>query len=115
MTGLVVGEFLGTMDADRVRRWRARRAARGTPHPDTVAAAVRERLRDNPTTDSLALTVHAVGHGVVELTGTAPDEMAREIAGDLARGVPGADVVVNRVLVEGQDLPARTSRSSGTP
>jgi osmotically-inducible protein OsmY len=44
--------------------------------------------------------VHALGDGIVELTGTAPDVITRQLAGDIARDVPGAVVVVNRILVE---------------
>jgi hypothetical protein len=33
----------------------------------------------------------------------APDETTRELVADLARGVLGADVIVNHVLVEGTD------------
>jgi hypothetical protein len=33
------------------------------------------------------------------------DALARRAAGDVARAVPGVDVVVNRILLSGIDLP----------
>ena len=35
----------------------------------------------------------------------APDPEARHLAGKVSRGAPGADVIVNRILVEGDDIP----------
>lgn len=111
LAGLLLSELLGNVDSDRFRRavGRLRPGTHEGPEPDAaeVERAVDEALRHNPTTGPLAIRVRAVGEGVVELTGTAPDATARSLAGDLARGVDGARVVVNRVLVEGTDVPRR--------
>ncbi len=61
---------------------------------------VRAALEENPTTESLAIEIRGLGEGIVELTGTVPDPSARRLAGELARTVEGADVLVNRILVE---------------
>ena len=38
-----------------------------------------------------------------------PDPLVRELAGEIARDVPGAHVVVNRLLVEGIDVAEQTT------
>jgi osmotically-inducible protein OsmY len=81
-----------------------RRSGRNAPsNPEEVEHAVSLALRDDPDTRDLAVRVDALGDGIVELTGTAPDPLSRQIAADIARAVPGADIVVNRILVEGSD------------
>ncbi|NIM50241.1 MAG: BON domain-containing protein [Gemmatimonadales bacterium] len=116
MAGLVAGASVGRVSSDRVRRvvgrLRSARSAEPPQDPGTVERAVSAALEENPTTRDLTISVRGLGDGVVELTGTAPDPTARRLAGKLARGVPGADVVVNRVLVEGDDVPRRKSAPS---
>jgi osmotically-inducible protein OsmY len=68
-----------------------------------------DALKNNPVTRQLDLSVSALGGGLVELTGTVPDETTRELAADVARGVLGADVVVNRILVEGTDTDGQSA------
>ncbi len=105
--GLVAGGLLGDVDQDRVNR----AVRRFQPTDDEESAEGDERLehdllevlKQNPATRQLDLNVSALGGGLVELTGTAPNETTRELAADLARGVLGAEVVVNRILVEGTD------------
>ncbi len=108
--GLVSGELLGNVDSDRVRR----AVSRWRPGDDDDDEASDEdldkiehdllaTLKSNPVTRGLTLEVRALGGGLVELIGTVPNESSRELAGELARGVLGADLVVNRVLVEGTD------------
>jgi hypothetical protein len=106
--GLVAGGLLGDVDSDRVKR--AVRRLRSTDEEDAVAEGLDriehellDVLKHNPATRQLSLTVRAMGGGLIELAGTAPDETTRELAADLARGVLGADVIVNHVLVEGTD------------
>lgn len=118
VAGLVVGELLGTVDGDRMRRafGRLRRREPDEPRRDPldVQRDVKATLGRNPTTRGLDLGVRALGEGIVEVTGAAPDDTARTLAGDLARGVEGADVVVNRILVEGTDVPRRERSPSST-
>ena len=115
MLGMIAGEWAGKAPAARltriVRRLGDRRAVPAL-EPDELEAAVREALRSHPGTHQLRVTVHAPGAGLVELTGSVRSAVARRAAGDIARGVPGADAVVNRLLVEGEDLPPR-SRTTG--
>ncbi len=105
--GLVAGGLLGDVDQDRVKR--AVRRFRPTDDDESVEGDERlehdllDVLKGNPATRQLDLNVSALGGGLVELTGRAPDETTRELAADLARGVLGTEVVVNRILVEGTD------------
>jgi osmotically-inducible protein OsmY len=103
---MVSGGLFGRVNSDRFRhvvsRLRSREQAEAED-PDQLERDLLTTLRSNPTTRSLDLAVRALGGGLVELTGTVPEEATRELAGRLARGVPGADVVVNRILVEGRD------------
>ena len=105
--GMVVGELLGDVDSGRVRGAlrKLRRSSETTLDPDTLEDAVRDALAGDEKTRDLGVAVHSPGDGLVELTGVAPDAVSRQAAGDLARRVSGASVVVNRILVEGTDLP----------
>ncbi len=110
--GMAIGQLLGGVDAERVRDVVGRRLGRSTAGTDAgtetdVERTVNGALSENATTRHLAVRAHAIGDGIVELTGTAPDPEARALAGTIARGVVGSAVVVNRILVEGE-----TPRSS---
>jgi hypothetical protein len=116
--GMVTGELMGTVDGERVRRV-VRRLRQDEPdEPEDVKFLERDllgTLRSNPTTRQLDLGVKALGGGMVEVTGTAPDERTRELAGSLLKNVRGVETVVNRVLVEGVDVTdAAPSSSSAT-
>jgi osmotically-inducible protein OsmY len=71
--------------------------------------AIIDTIRETPGARGVELRVQSLGDGLVELTGTAPDPMTRRAAGDAARAVPGADIVVNRILVEGSETPVQQS------
>jgi osmotically-inducible protein OsmY len=105
--GLVVGELLGDVDRDRVRRtvrrFRPMDDEESTDGDELLEHALLDVFKGNPATRELDLNASALGGGLVELTGTAPDETTRELAAELARGVIGAEVVVNRILVDGVD------------
>ena len=107
--GMLISSLAGNVDRDRVRRavqrWRGGdRAAR---NQDELAREVRDLLRSSPETRAAKIGVHAVGAGLLELTGSAPDAEMRRTAGEMAQAYPGVDVVVNRILVPGTDLPPR--------
>ncbi len=108
LLGLVAGGLVGDVGSSRV----GRAVRRLRPDDDEESAGedaerveheLLDVLKRNPATRHLHLTVLALGGGLVELTGTVPDETTRELAADLARGVLGGDVIVNRILVEGTD------------
>lgn len=106
--GLVSGELLGNVDSARVRRavrrWRPGEDDEPVDEDlDEIEHDLLTTLKSNPVTRGLSLEVRALGGGLVELIGTVPNESSRELAGELARGVLGADLVVNRILVEGTD------------
>ena len=119
-TGLLVGlvsvGLLGDVDSDRVRR--AVRRLRPyvdedetEDRQDEVEDSLLSTLESNPATRGLNLEVHALGGGLVEITGVAPDQRTRELAGELARDILGSAIVVNRVLVEGTDTNGKAAVS----
>lgn len=115
VVGLVAGELMGNVNPDRVRhamRRVRRRTGEQAENPGAVEREILSILRSNAATRGLPLTVRSMAPGLVELTGTAPDEATREVAGRLARGVPGARTLVNRILVDGRDTQGDTGASS---
>ncbi len=107
LAGLVAGEWLGGVDAGRVRRTVGR--LRGEPpepaDPTAVRRAIQDALRADPATGSLKVRVRVLEQGLLELIGRAPSAEARERAGARAQAVAPGWSVVNRLLVEGEDLP----------
>jgi osmotically-inducible protein OsmY len=98
--------ILSSLDSEPVRdaMRNFRKPGPGVPaDPEELEHAVSQALEEDPDTNSLAVRVESLGDGIVELIGTAPDALSRQIAADIARAVPGADIVVNRILVEGGD------------
>lgn len=116
LAGIVGGELLGDLGPDRVKSAvrRLRRSEREAleADPQDVERAVVTALEEHPKASDLGIDVRALGDGVVELSGTVPDTAGRRIAAKIARGVAGAEVVVNRILVEGADVPRRHSTPS---
>jgi len=114
--GMLLREFLVDVNTAPVRNAvrRLRRPAEPRDDdPQAIRRAVEAALADDPHTERLGIGVDALGEGIVELTGLAPDATTRQLAGELARTVPGADVVVNRILVEGSDSLARIEPEAG--
>lgn len=105
LAGVVLGEWLGDVHPERLRRLFRGRPAAEPMDPDHVERAVLRALRNTAATRRLTVSARVLEGGVVELWGTAPDERTRQAAGEAAAAVAGADVVVNRILVEGRDLP----------
>jgi hypothetical protein len=107
--GMLLSGSVGPLHADRVRG--ALRRLRSNhdrpPKPEKLEAAVRDALRDDEATSDLDIEVHMVGPGLIELTGVTSDALVRRAAADIARAVPGVEVVVNRVLLRGTDLPRK--------
>jgi osmotically-inducible protein OsmY len=105
--GIIVRELLTGVSTEpvksAVRRLRHEVDIEDDQDPAVVERSVEEALENDPGTQGLNVRVEALGDGIVELTGTVPDALSRQLAGDVARGVTGAQVVVNRVLVEGSD------------
>ncbi len=118
LVGLVGGSLMGDVDSDRVRgvvrrlRPDEENSQEGPDdEPERTENDLLAMLESNPATRGLNLEVHALGGGLIEITGVAPDQRTRELAGELARGVVGSAVVVNRVLVEGTDTNGETAVS----
>lgn len=111
LAGMVSGSFLGNAP-DRlrhaVRRLRTPAPAVPADGPD-LERAIRDAVREAAGARGVVAQIHALGDGLVELTGSAPDPVSRRVAGEAARTVPGADIVVNRILVEGSEAPVRQS------
>ena len=108
--GILLSGLAGDVHRDRVRRVvRSLRGQRRDPDrdPGDLAREVRDEIRRTQETRAARVDVHAVGPGLLELTGTAPDAATRLAAGEVARAHPDVEVVVNRILVPGSDLPPR--------
>ncbi len=114
----MAGSLLGRVNSDSLRHAvrSLRRDERRTPiDPERLADEVNEALLANPATESLDVSVRAVDDDLLELTGIAPDDDARRIAGAVAAEAAGGAVVVNRILVEGSDVTHQKSGpASGT-
>jgi osmotically-inducible protein OsmY len=108
--GAVAGMALGGAGAVQPRRVKetigriGRRHA--PPSSETLEQAVLAALREDEATSDLDLHVQAVEPGLLELTGVVTDATVRRIAGDIARAVPGVDVVVNRIMTRRGPAPA---------
>lgn len=105
--GVVIGEMLGDMSPERLKGalGNVRPGRRRVPEdPGDLRRAVGSALDDHPDLGDLPLDVTAHEDGIVELTGVAPDDLTRELAGEVARDIAGTTVVVNRILVEGVDI-----------
>jgi hypothetical protein len=107
--GMLLGGSVGPLHAERVRGAlsRLRGGHDRLTRPDRLESAVRDALRDDEATRDLDIEVHVVGPGLIELTGVASDALVRRAAADIARAVPGTEVVVNRILLRGTDFPRR--------
>jgi osmotically-inducible protein OsmY len=106
VAGAVLGGSVGDVHADRVKQALDRLSGSGRrPSPEQLERAVRDALRIDEATRDLDVEVHSAGEGLIELTGAVTDALARRAAGDVARAVPEVDVVVNRILLRGSDLP----------
>ena len=110
--GMLLGGSVGPLHAERVRGAISRlRGNRERPaQPEKLEQAVREALRDDEATRDLDIDVHVVAPGLIELTGVASDALVRRAAADIARAVPGTEVVVNRILLRGTDIPREPVR-----
>lgn len=109
-TGVLLGGMLGNVNQERVRHAVRRlggRPKRPDRDPDELAREIKAAIRLAPETRGARVDVRAVGPGLLELTGSAPDAVSRLAAAELARAHEGVDVVVNRILVAGSDLPPR--------
>lgn len=105
--GLVVGELIGGIDQERIRRGLRRLGRRARletgPDPRAVEQAAIDALQADPDARTAHLTVRALGNGTVELIGWVTSERARRRAERLTLRVPGVRTVINRVLVRGLD------------
>lgn len=113
IAGFFVGEFAGQVDIARIRK--AVRGLGPSPRedidPEALRREVTEVLDANPTTRRMGIVASAIGNGIIELEGTAQDESERELAGTLVRDNTSAPVVINRILVEGIEIPPGESVS----
>lgn len=106
--GILLGEWVGDVNRDRVRRGltRLRKAEPKAPpidEPKLLRQVVTQALRAAPDVSMRGIKVHPIDAGVVELTGWTDDEAERERLAEVARGVRGVSSVINRVLVRGVD------------
>jgi hypothetical protein len=106
LAGLVAGEWLGDVDADRVKRV-VGRLSTGTTPADAAATErmVRNALEADAGTRYLKARPHVLGQALLELVGRVPGPAARERAAAVAQAAAPGFTIINRLLVEGQDIP----------
>ncbi len=100
MAGMILGELLGDVHPERVKGAVGR--LRPAPPGDSDGSVIVEHAITEAIHDAVPgsrVTAQALGNGIVELTGTAPDTASRQLAGRIAQEMPSADVVVNRIRV----------------
>jgi len=105
LAGLVLGEWLGDVHPERVRRIFGGKREEEPTDPAQVEREVLRAFKSTSATRRLGLSARALDGGIIELTGIAPDERTRQVAGDTASRIAGAEIVVNRILVQGRDVP----------
>ena len=105
LAGLVAGEWLGDVDAERVRRAVKGHPA-GPPDAPELERAVRNALQAEAGTRYLKVRPRLLGEKLLELVGRVPTPVARERAGAVAQAAVPGFTVINRLLVEGQDVPS---------
>lgn len=108
VAGFALGEWLGPMSRQRIRR-RFRPDAAGTARTP-AAASITETTRRaevalarDPTLRPLELTPIAVSPGVVELHGWVSTRAERAHAARTLAAAPGIESLVNCLLVRGED------------
>ncbi|HET7039638.1 MAG TPA: BON domain-containing protein [Gemmatimonadales bacterium] len=113
VAGAVLGGSVGEVHPDRVKRALGRLSGSARqPGPAELERDVRNALRADEATRDLDLEVGSPGEGLIELNGVVSDALSRRAAGDVARAVLGVDVVVNRIVLQGSDLPPAGPPSS---
>jgi hypothetical protein len=106
LAGLVAGEWLGDVDADRVRRAVQQFGPPpGPPDAPGLERTVRGALEAEAGTRYLRVRPRLLGEKLLELVGQVPSPAARERAGAVAQAAVPGFTVINRLLVEGQDVP----------
>ena len=101
--GLFLREFVGGVNTDQLKKAvRRLNESDGESKEDlgAIEDAVIQAWEDDPDVRPLPLAVEALGDGIIEITGTASSPVTRQLAGDVARSVQGADVVLNRIHIE---------------
>jgi len=115
---MILRELLGSVSTEPVRQAVRRLSQPGIDRtgvdPQDVERSIYEAIAGDPDTQALEVEATALGDGLVELTGTVPSDLDRDLAGDVARSVVGAEVVVNRILVEGSDRVASDPESESS-
>ncbi len=116
VAGFFASEMVGGVDQGRLSK--AMKRVRGSEptedmDPGKLEAQIRSIIDHNPATRQMGITVGVFDNGIVELTGTVASEAERKLAGDLVREESLAAIVINRILVEGRDVPVSFRSSAG--
>jgi hypothetical protein len=112
LAGLVAGEWMGNVDAERVRRVvKQLRPPAGPPDAPGLERTVRGALDADAGTRYLKVRPRLLGEKLLELVGRVPSPAARERAGAVAQAAVPGFTVINRLLVEGQDVPSGPARA----
>lgn len=107
--GYVAGGAVGRVNARRIRgaveRFRGRRgdAVWTTESAERLEARVLDALSQDVVLARRPIRVLVLGMGLVELTGTVLHTTEIGLASDIVESVPGADTVLNHLVVEAPD------------
>jgi hypothetical protein len=118
LAGFALGEWMGGINAGRLRR-AARRIQReptaGTLGPAASARAAGAALAGESGLHGFGLEARPLSRGAVELRGWVPSRAARALAARVVRAVPGIDSVINNILVRGEDDRALALQATDQP
>jgi uncharacterized membrane protein len=106
VAGIVVSEWIGDVNRPRIRRVAARLQQPAPVSSLTAAARARSAgaaLQAHAALRDLGLQAVAVSQSTVELRGWVASRSTRALAARVARGVPGVEMIINNILVRGED------------
>jgi hypothetical protein len=106
VAGFVMGQWLGEVDSGRLSRAATRLQQNGftrASRPKSTINVARAALRNDDLLRSLELELVAVSAGVIELHGWVPSRSLRARAVRILRQVPEIEILINCLLVRGED------------
>src|SRR5689334_5042849 len=68
-------------------------------YDESLEERVLEAYRNDPILSERAVDIGSIGEGIIELAGWVESDSEAQHAVTIARGVPGVDTVVNRIVV----------------
>lgn len=98
------GEDIGrTSASDADEEFNGMDATGDDETPPLIEERVLEAFNNDPILAERAIDIGSVGDGIIELAGWVDTDEEAEHAMTVARGVPGVDTVINRLMVEAEE------------